>query len=77
MSKPILDASESSKSFILQTDASDLGFGIVLAQKDDKDNELPLLYLSKKFTLTVKRCSTAEEEKELATIFYGKKYLRI
>ena len=32
--KPILPAPDLSKLFILQTDTSDLGYGIILSQKD-------------------------------------------
>ena len=72
--KPVLHAPDFSKPFILQTDASDLGYGIVLAQKDENGDEHPILYLSKKFTSSEKKYSTTE--KECAAILYGIKKLK-
>lgn len=72
--KPILHAPDFSKPFILQTDASDLGYGIVLAQKDGSGNEHPILYISKKFTPVERKYSTTE--KECAAILYGIKKLK-
>ncbi|GFX16127.1 hypothetical protein TNCV_4703831 [Trichonephila clavipes] len=46
--KPVLHAPNFSKSFILQTDASDQGYGGVLTQKDDNGKEHPILFLSRR-----------------------------
>ena len=43
-------------------DGSDLAYGIVLAQKDDNGDEHPILYLSKIFRSSEKKCSTIEKE---------------
>ncbi|GFY54055.1 retrovirus-related Pol polyprotein from transposon 17.6 [Trichonephila inaurata madagascariensis] len=67
--KPVLHAPDFSKSFILQTDASDQGYGVVLTQKDDNGKEHPILFLSKKFTATERKYSTTE--KECAAILYA------
>ncbi|GFX05440.1 hypothetical protein TNCV_1007621 [Trichonephila clavipes] len=47
---PVLYAPDFKRQFILQTDASDTGIGIVLAQRNDRGEEHPILYLSKKFS---------------------------
>ncbi|GBM57968.1 Retrovirus-related Pol polyprotein from transposon 297 [Araneus ventricosus] len=60
--QPILYAPDFNKEFILQTDASNSGMGVILAQKDDNDKEHPVLYLSKKFSETEKKYSTTERE---------------
>ncbi|GFX45471.1 retrovirus-related Pol polyprotein from transposon 17.6 [Trichonephila clavipes] len=67
--KPVLHAPDFSKPFILQTDASDQGYGIVLAQKDENGGEHSMLFLSKKFTATERKYSTTE--KEWAAILYA------
>ncbi|KAG8187742.1 hypothetical protein JTE90_015612 [Oedothorax gibbosus] len=48
--RPVLYAPDFTKEFIVQTDASDIGIGVVLAQKGEKDLDHPVLYLSRKFT---------------------------
>ncbi|GBM95272.1 Retrovirus-related Pol polyprotein from transposon 297 [Araneus ventricosus] len=48
--QPILYVPDFNKEFILQTDASNSGMSVILAQKDDNDKEHPVLYLSKKFS---------------------------
>ena len=57
----------------MQTDASLIGEGIILAQKFD-DDEHPILFLSKKFTQAERNYSTIE--RELAAIIYGVKKLK-
>ncbi|GFR30687.1 retrovirus-related Pol polyprotein from transposon 17.6 [Trichonephila clavata] len=69
----MLHAPDFSKPFILQTDASDQGYGVVLTQKN-KDIEHPILFLSKKFTATERKYSTTE--KECAAILYAIKKLK-
>ena len=59
---PILIAPDSSKSFVLQTDASDYAMGAVLGQYDDNKVLRPVAFLSKKFTATERRYSTSERE---------------
>ncbi|GFW33972.1 retrovirus-related Pol polyprotein from transposon 297 [Trichonephila clavipes] len=61
------------RQFRLQTDASDTGIGVVLAQRNDRGEEHPILYLSKKFSDAEKvYCRT---EKECAAIAYAAKNL--
>ncbi|GBM73164.1 Retrovirus-related Pol polyprotein from transposon 17.6 [Araneus ventricosus] len=71
---PVLYAPDYNREFIVQTDASDLGIGIVLSQRDDKGEEHPVLYLSKKFTDAQRKYGTTE--KECAAIIYAIKKLR-
>ncbi|GFY75941.1 retrovirus-related Pol polyprotein from transposon 17.6 [Trichonephila inaurata madagascariensis] len=66
---PVLYAPDFKRQFILQTDASDTGIGIVLAQRNDRGEEHPILNLSKKFSDAEKvYCTT---EKECAAIVYA------
>ncbi|GFY42542.1 retrovirus-related Pol polyprotein from transposon 297 [Trichonephila inaurata madagascariensis] len=68
---PVLYAPDFKRQFILQTDASDMGIGIVLAQRNDRGEEHPILYRSKKFSDAEKvYCTT---EKECAAIVYAVK----
>ncbi|GFY39990.1 uncharacterized protein TNIN_98861 [Trichonephila inaurata madagascariensis] len=53
------------RQFVLQTDASDTGIGIVLAQRNGRGEEHPILYLSKKFSDTEKVYCTNEKECEV------------
>ena len=71
--KPILHAPNFNRQFIVQTDASDFGMGIVLSQVDDKQNEHPILYLSKKFSNSERKYCTTE--RECAAIIYAIKKL--
>ncbi|GFS42995.1 retrovirus-related Pol polyprotein from transposon 17.6 [Trichonephila inaurata madagascariensis] len=73
VSKPILFAPDISKDFILQTDASDIGAGVVFSQKINGE-EHPILYLSKKFSRAERNYSTVE--RELAAIIFGLKMLK-
>ncbi|GBL86051.1 Retrovirus-related Pol polyprotein from transposon 17.6 [Araneus ventricosus] len=59
---PVLYAPDYNREFIVQTDASDLGIGIVLSQRDDKGEEHPVLYLSKKFTDAQRKYGTTEKD---------------
>lgn len=61
-SDPVLFAPDYTQEFVLQTDSSEAGIGIVLAQFDDQGNEHPVLYLSKKFTKAERSYSTTEKE---------------
>jgi hypothetical protein len=72
--KPVLYAPDFSKEFIVQTDASEKGIGVVLAQKSKDNTDHPILYLSKKFTESEKKFGTTE--KECAAIIYAIKKLR-
>jgi hypothetical protein len=69
---PVLFSPDFGKDFVLQTDASATGAGIVLSQRG-KGEEHPILYLSKKFSRAEQNYSTIE--RELAAIVYGLKKL--
>jgi hypothetical protein len=72
MENPVLFAPDYSQEFVLQTDASAHGAGIVLSQRKNGE-EHPILYLSKKFSRAERNYSTIE--RELAAIVYGLKKL--
>ncbi|GBN52998.1 Retrovirus-related Pol polyprotein from transposon 17.6 [Araneus ventricosus] len=71
---PVLHAPDYNREFIAQTDVSDLGIGVVLSQRNDKDEDHPVLFLSKKFTDAQRKYGTTE--KECAEIIYAIKKLR-
>ncbi|GFW17416.1 retrovirus-related Pol polyprotein from transposon 297 [Trichonephila clavipes] len=73
LTNPVLYAPDFKRQFILQTVASDTGIGIVLAQRSDRGEEHPILYLSKKFSDAEKAYCTTE--KECAAIVYAVKKL--
>ncbi|KAG8183228.1 hypothetical protein JTE90_005676 [Oedothorax gibbosus] len=57
-SYPVLYSPDYQKPFIVETDASDQGMGVVLSQlADNETEEHPIIYLSKKFTSVEKRYS--------------------
>ncbi|GBM15726.1 hypothetical protein AVEN_262896-1 [Araneus ventricosus] len=70
---PVLYAPDYKKEFIIKTDASDVGMGIVMSQSDLKNVEHPVLYSSKKFADAQRKYGTTE--KEYATIIYAVKKL--
>ncbi|GFX76184.1 retrovirus-related Pol polyprotein from transposon 17.6 [Trichonephila clavipes] len=74
VSKPILFAPDFSKDFILQTDASDIGAGVVLSQKISGEEHPIILFLSKKISKAERNYSTVE--RELAEIILGLKRLK-
>jgi len=69
---PVLSAPNFDKKFIVQCDACQDGVGICLSQKDEKGEEHPVLFLSKKFSQAERKYSTSEQEC-LAIIFAVKK----
>ncbi|GBM29687.1 Retrovirus-related Pol polyprotein from transposon 17.6 [Araneus ventricosus] len=71
---PVLDAPDYTREFITQTDASDIGIGIVMSQRDEKNEEHPVLYLNKKFMDAQRKYGTTE--KECAAIIYAIKKLK-
>ncbi|GFY42236.1 transposon Tf2-11 polyprotein [Trichonephila inaurata madagascariensis] len=73
VSQPILFAPDFAKEFILQTDASEVGAGVVLSQRLE-GQEHPVVYLSKIFSNAERNCSTVE--RELAAIIFGLKRLK-
>ncbi|GFV53651.1 retrovirus-related Pol polyprotein from transposon 297 [Trichonephila clavipes] len=69
VTQPILFAPD----FILQTDASEVGAGVVLSQRIEGE-EHPIVFLSKKFSKAERNYSTVE--RELAAIIFGLKRLK-
>ncbi|GFT54779.1 retrovirus-related Pol polyprotein from transposon 297 [Trichonephila clavipes] len=73
VSQPILFAPDFATDFILQTDASEVGAGVVLSQRIEGE-EHPIVFLSKKFSKAERNYSTVE--RELAAIIFGLKRLK-
>ena len=61
-SAPILIAPDSTKPFILQADASNIGLGAVLGQLDVNGHERPIVYLSRKLLNREQNYTTSEKE---------------
>ena len=59
---PVLNNPDFSRSFVLQTDASDQGIGAVLSQVDEADQEHPVAFYSRKFLVREERYATVEKE---------------
>ncbi|GFT82015.1 retrovirus-related Pol polyprotein from transposon 297 [Trichonephila clavipes] len=72
VTQPILFAPDFATDFILQTDASEAGVGVVLSQRIEGE-EHPIVFLSKKFSKAERNYSTVE--RELAAIIFGLKRL--
>ena len=62
ISSPILRSPDFSRRFILQTDASDRGVGAILSQLDDKGQDRPVAYFSRKLLPREEKYSTIEKE---------------
>ena len=75
ISDPILRHPDFNRIFILQTDASSEGVGIVLTQKDDEGNEYVIGYASRLFQGAEKNWHT--QEKEAFAILYGIEQFRV
>ncbi|GFY34151.1 retrovirus-related Pol polyprotein from transposon 297 [Trichonephila clavipes] len=73
VSQPILFAPDFATDFILQTDASEVGAGVVLSQRIEGE-EHPIVFLSKKFSKAERNYSTVE--RELTAIIFGLKRLK-
>ncbi|GBN91911.1 Retrovirus-related Pol polyprotein from transposon 17.6 [Araneus ventricosus] len=71
---PVLYAPDYNREFIVKTDASDLGIGIALSQRNDKNEEHSVEYLSKKFSDAQKKYGTTGED--CAAIVYAIKKLK-
>ena len=74
-SAPILSYPKFDKNFILQTDASDVGLGAILSQKDDLGNEKVVAYASR--TLTDRERKFSATEKEALAVVFGTKHFRV
>ena len=65
---PVLSYPNFHRLFVLQTDASDIGIGAVLAQKDPQGHDHVISYASRSLTDREKKFSTTEKE-ALAVVF--------
>ena len=61
-SEPVMRSPNFSRTFVLQTDASDRGIGAILSQCDDKGKEHPIAFYSKKLLPRETQYSTVEKE---------------
>ena len=61
-SSPVLKSPDFTSQFILQTDASNQGVGVVLSQRDKHGSDHPVAYFSKKLLPREVRNSTVEKE---------------
>ena len=68
LNPPVLQLADTSRPFILHTDASDLAIGAVLLQADELEQH-PVAYASQKLTSAERNYTIAEREKTLAVVF--------
>ena len=69
---PILRVADPGKPFILQTDTSDRGLGAVISQKDEKGDEHPVAYASRK--LFPREINYSVIKKECLAIVWALRY---
>ena len=62
ISAPIMAFPRFDREFVLYTDASDVGVGSILAQKDDSGVERTVAFASRAFSGSEKNCTTTEKE---------------
>ena len=60
--QPILRSPDFKRTFVLQTDASERGIGVVLSQRDEKGMDYPIAYFSRKLLPRETWYSTIEKE---------------
>ena len=80
---PILKLPNFDETFILQTDASDVGIGALIAQEDDNGTKHPIAFASRKLLPRETRYSTIEKEclaivwavTKFQDYLYGKEFL--
>jgi phospholipid-translocating ATPase len=60
--EPVLRSPDFKKEFIVQTDASNVGIGGILAQLDDEGGEHPVAYYSRRLSDREQKYSTNEKE---------------
>lgn len=74
-SAPVLSYPKFDREFILQTDASDVGLGAILSQKDDGGHERVVAYASRALSDRERKYSTSE--KEAFAVVFGTKHFRV
>ena len=74
VTSPIMAYPDTSKSYILYTDACDYAVGAILCQEDDEGIERPIQYVSHQLTSTQRKWATIE--KEAFGVVYAIKKLR-
>lgn len=74
VSAPVLEVPRADSEFIMHTDASDSGVGVVLNQLNSANEEHPVIYLSRKFRGAESHYSVIE--KECYALVWGIKKLR-
>lgn len=62
VTQPVLQGPRTDRRFYLQTDASNVGIGAILSQKDEEGNDRPVAYYSSKLNKAEKNYSTVERE---------------
>ena len=75
METPVLGVANPSRSYVLQTDASERGLGAVLSQADDQGEEHPIAYASRKLLPRETNYSTIE--KECLAIVWALKFFHV
>ena len=60
--RPVLQCPDISRPYILQTDASERGIGAVLSQEDEKGEEKPIAFFSRKLKPRESRYASVEKE---------------
>ena len=75
VSQPVLQGPQYDRPFFLQTDASDVGIGAVLSQKDEEGHDRPVAYYSRK--LMPRECNFAAMDKECLAIVDGIKHFAV
>ncbi|XP_064482847.1 uncharacterized protein LOC135395680 [Ornithodoros turicata] len=80
---PVLRSPDFTKPFIVQCDASNRGMGVILSQKDNDDQEHPILYASRKLSIREEAYSATEKEcaclvwatQKLSCYLYGAEFV--
>jgi hypothetical protein len=72
-SAPVLRQPDPDREYLVDTDASNVGVGAVLLQRDDEGKPHPICYASRKLAPAKQRYSTREQE-ALAIIFAVEKF---
>jgi len=72
ISAPILAYPDFDRTFLLQTDASDVGIGVILAQYDGKGQQRVIVYAS--YTLSPREQKLLNNKKEALAVVFAVKH---